>query len=214
MTEAMKSDLKTNFNIDSFLVGNFLDELSVSSFQIAKKDDKEIYFTFVGSLTQRKNVFFLIESFIKFSKNRSDVKLFIVGDGPLKEKVSILIKNHQEKIKYLGFLDSPYELLAKSHVFVLLSSSEGMSRAALEALFLGNIGLLSNVEGNSELIVQGVNGYLFDLNSDDIVKYFEKCYNHVRLTPNSNKSFLPPEFNQKTQTKNLIKLLEYHDKNN
>jgi glycosyltransferase involved in cell wall biosynthesis len=214
MTNSMKSELKINYGINSFLIGNFLDELTVANYQIKYKSQEIIYFTFIGSLSLRKNVIYLIENFIEFSNKRNDVRLIIAGDGPLREKVSLMVENSQKKIHYLGFVNSPYELLAKSHVFVLLSHSEGMSRAALEALFLGNIGLLSKVEGNSELIDEGVNGFLIDINSDRIEEYFEKAYDFVKFCKKPVENYLPNEFNQKIQIKKLIRILENHGKNN
>ena len=210
MTESMKLELKSNLGIDSALIGNFIDEAAISKLQKKGKEEETFYFSYVGTLSERKNVIFLIESFINFSKSKSNVKLLIAGDGPLKEKVTSLIENFEDKIEYLGFIDSPYDLLAKSHVFVLLSSSEGMSRAALEALFLGNIGLLSMVEGNSELIEDGENGYLYDKDIHNIEECFEKSYHMVKNKPKSIKSHIPDRFNQNIQVSKLVKLLENH----
>ena len=46
------------------------------------------------------------------------------------------------------------------------SLSEGVSRAALEALYLGVPCVMRDIDGNSELITSGVNGELFKDDND------------------------------------------------
>jgi glycosyltransferase involved in cell wall biosynthesis len=43
----------------------------------------------------------------------------------------------------------------------MTSISEGVSRSLMEALYLGKTCIISNIDGNRELIKDGENGYLF-----------------------------------------------------
>ena len=78
---------------------------------------------------------------------------------------------------------------------VLPSFSEGVSRSALEALFLGVPCVLRDVDGASELIHDGINGYLFNENSElhsieytinkSNNKFFNNSYENVILKQNA-----------------------------
>jgi len=163
---------------------------------------------FLGSLSVRKNIFFMIDSFLKLSEKRNDVELIIVGDGPLKKSIEAKVNLSSKKITLLGFKNNPYEELNKSNVIVLLSKSEGMSRAVLEAMFFGNIAILSDVDGNRELIEDGKNGFLYNSDKSDILSLFEKSYVFCKTQNLLKKNYIPPNFRQDSQIKKLILILE------
>ena len=86
-----------------------------------------------------------------------------MGDGPLRSAIEDRVQQLQlERIVSVhGNRDEPYDILARADVMALPSLSEGLSRASLEALYLGVPCVLREVDGNSELIRDGVNGTLF-----------------------------------------------------
>ncbi len=154
------------------IIGNFIDEshilrnydclhLNLENFESAKNS---IRFVFVGSLTKRKQPLLLLQSFSELINQGLDVYLDIVGSGPLESAIKTQVNNCnlQQRVNVYGELKSPFDILKNGHVFVLPSKSEGTSRASLEALFFGLPCILRNVDGNSELIEENINGFLFD----------------------------------------------------
>jgi glycosyltransferase involved in cell wall biosynthesis len=111
-----------------------------------------------------------------------------------------------DKVKFHGFVNEPYSHIAKADVLVLPSLSEGIPRSALEALYLGIPCVLRDADGNSELIKQGINGFLFK-NNTDLAQSMIKA---VKISRNRNEvvSLLPTDFTQYKSAKKFLQLME------
>ena len=138
---------------EPILIYNFIDEIYLNKFFKPKIVKSQILtYIFIGRLIERKGILELIDAFSKVLSIKN-AYLHILGDGPLRLAVEekILKKGMESNITMHGFIDSPYEILSNSDVFVLPSYSEGTSRASLEALYLGIPSILRDVDGNHEL---------------------------------------------------------------
>ncbi len=85
------------------------------------------------------------------------------GDGP--ERADIEARAGQlglANICFLGPTNQPVELLAISDVFLSTSRWEGLPYALIEASSLGVPIVATRVTGNDEVVVDGMNGYLFE----------------------------------------------------
>lgn len=208
MTLSMSQQVEKYIGKKSPVIKNFLNENSLKNFQKTKINKGKYHFIFTGSLTKRKQPAVLIDSINFLLKKGHDVYLDIFGDGPLLETLKNKIKNLdiQDKIKFHGFVNQPFNYIKKADVLVLPSMSEGIPRSALEALYIGIPCVLRNVDGNSELINQGENGYLFR-NNKDLPKIM---LNAAKLSRNRDKVFslLPKEFYQKIAARKFLELLE------
>ena len=118
-----------------------------------------------------------------------DVELFMVGDGPLREKLEKL-KN--DKIHFLGEIDG-FDEFYKYDVFVLISESEGMPLSAIEAMSAGLPLVLSNVGGCPELI-EG-NGVLVENDIDSIVDGIKTALNNRKEYSKKSLKFFDENFN-------------------
>ena len=97
-------------------------------------------------------------------KRGIDVKLVIVGDGPMRGDVEALIdqlglRNHVRITGYLSNQGVCDELLA-SRALVLPSFAEGLPGVFFEALALGRPVITTYIAAHPELIEPGVNGWL------------------------------------------------------
>jgi len=103
--------------------------------------EKKEQILWVGRFLPGKGVRYLIEAFHHLKKNHEDLKLKMVGDGPLKEKMV-------DKAKELGIYDDIIfetfvpnekmpEIYNESKLFALASLTEGVPRTVLEALSCG-----------------------------------------------------------------------------
>ncbi|MEE9904491.1 MAG: glycosyltransferase [Chlorobium sp.] len=117
-----------------------------------------------GSLTARKGFDMLIRSFAAFLRNSpdADAALIIAGDGQQLIELKQLVKtlNIDDKVVLTGFLDNPYPLYKTCDIFVSTSSSEGISNALLEAMYLGSVPVSTPSGGIEEIILDGENGFL------------------------------------------------------
>lgn len=210
MSEPMAKQIKRFSGVDAPLIGNFIDEDALSKFPkpISKSGPRRL--AFVGALSHRKQPWLLLEAVAKLHKKGQEYKIDFIGDGPDKDRLltdidRLGMKNH---VQLHGFVKQPYELLAKADAMVLPSLSEGAPRAALEAMYLGVPCVLRNVDGNSELIMEGINGTLFS-DDQDLADAIEQAAGLRRSKKSSvPTSLLPEYFSQGLGAKKYLQLVE------
>lgn len=91
----------------------------------------------VGRFTDAKDYPNLINAFaILKSRNNSNIKLTIVGDGELTPQIESLIKelNLDKDITLLGRRSDVAELLSQADIFILASKHEGLPTVVIEAM--------------------------------------------------------------------------------
>jgi|TARA_B100000401_G_C52805684_1_gene721012 glycosyltransferase involved in cell wall biosynthesis len=209
MSNHMRKQIKFYSRKESKVIGNFIDEFKINKFKNKEKSRNDIKkFIFVGSVSKRKNPILLLNTLKKIHDLGHNISLDILGDGPLMKSVlkEIELLNLKNIVKVHGHVSSPYKLISESSVFVLPSESEGISRASLEALHLGIPCVLRNIEGNYELIEDGVNGFLFNRDNDlldAMMKAMNFCNPHL-----GRESLLPRFYRQEKCGKAYLELLE------
>ena len=116
----------------------------------------------VSRLVVWKNIDQLIHAVARIK----NVKLEIIGSGPEKRHLQKLVieLGVSERIVFVGALpnDQVRNRLKLAHVFILLSISEGMSIAILEAMAEGLPIIGGKGGGTVDLVSPGVNGILVD----------------------------------------------------
>jgi len=104
-----------------------------------KSADGRLRLIAMGRLSDEKQFQQLIEKFSAIAASLPAWDLWIWGEGPkraqLENRISALGLN--DRVKLPGRTLTPWEELAKSHVFVLCSAFEGFPNVLLEAMALG-----------------------------------------------------------------------------
>jgi len=123
----------------------------------------------VGRFFEQKNHITLIKAFHFLKEDFPNIRLKIIGGGPLKEEYRKTIReNKVTDIEIIDFTDkiSRYFLLAD--IFVMPSIYESHGMVTNEALCLGKpVVAFKSCPGTSELIKHGFNGFLADGNFDN-----------------------------------------------
>lgn len=114
-------------------------------------------FITIGRLSPEKDHKKLIEAFSQVVALHPNVRLYIVGDGALKNELTHRIHslNLQEKIIITGHLQNPYSLLDRCDCFVLSSNYEGQAIVLLEALILGKPVITTDIPGPRSVVEGG-----------------------------------------------------------
>ena len=109
----------------------------------------------------------LLEAFKLILKQVPNVYLLLIGDGPLRNEMGEIAKNLKIKdsVKFLGNRRNIAEILRIMDVFVLSSKREGLPMVLLEAMTSGVPIVATDVDGNSELIVDKKTGFIVPPNS-------------------------------------------------
>ena len=117
----------------------------------------------VGRFSKQKDHMLLIKSVYDINKKYpGQVHLSLVGDGELFAAANqyVVANNLGDFIVLLGESTCDDSLLTQSDVFCLISNYEGLPISIIEAMRAGLPVIASDVGGNNELVVDGVNGYL------------------------------------------------------
>lgn len=126
-------------------------------------EGRKLEILFVGRLVELKRVDVLIKA-VAMLPNDLSWHLTICGQGPLEAELKQLAieLGVDDGVTFAGWVgqDEIAVKYTKADVFVLPSSSEGLSMSALEAMGKGAALVLSDIPGNRELVEDGVNGFL------------------------------------------------------
>ena len=89
-------------------------------------------------------------------------ELDLVGDGPLEPELRRLAASLgiANRVRFLGYVRDPAEVLARAQLFVLSSLSEGFPRSVIEAMRAGLPVVASAVGGIPEAVRDGIEGLL------------------------------------------------------
>jgi len=118
----------------------------------------------VANLKPVKGHKYLLEALSEIVKQRSHVKLMLVGKDELNGELQQMAQRLgiADKVLFLGKRGDISNLLRIADICVLPSLSEGMSNSILEYMAASKPVIATNVGGNPELIQNGVNGLLVE----------------------------------------------------
>lgn len=172
VSQSLKEDTERLFNIkrDIKVIPNFID---LSKYQpkftdcqrgmMATEDERII--THISNFREVKQIPDVIKIFNEIQK-KMPAKLMMVGEGPeripaeeLCEKLGI-----SEKVVFFGNSNEIDKILCFSDLFLLPSRTESFGLAALEAMASGVPVISSNTGGIPEVNIDGVTGFLSDVN--------------------------------------------------
>jgi glycosyltransferase involved in cell wall biosynthesis len=110
----------------------------------------------VGRFVPGKSVEYIIHAAKILVKEIPDLKILLVGDGPLKDKILSLVEKFNlkknVKIKENIANENMPEIYRKSDVFVLPSLNEGVPKTLLEAMASGKPVVISDLPHLKELV--------------------------------------------------------------
>lgn len=169
--------IPTGIELDRFYSEN-VDKQKVKElkqqYQILKD---EFTIVFVGRLAQEKNIEFLIESHKEIIKHNPDVKLLIIGDGPDMEAYSKLIAKLKIEDNVVLVGKVPYDEMPNYYqladVFVTASKTETQGLTVIEAMAAGITPVCIRDESFENVVIDGLNGYLFN-NKQEYIKIINK----------------------------------------
>jgi glycosyltransferase involved in cell wall biosynthesis len=114
---------------------------------------------FIGRLHPQKGVEELLRVWKLVVGKRPDLKLAIIGDGPLQEKIqkTIADTNLDSNVTLFGFLDGEAKnnVIRKSRVVFYMSNLEVVAMAPIEAMALGLPCIAVNIPGRAKYFPKG-----------------------------------------------------------
>ena len=100
---------------------------------------KNINFVTVARLVEQKAIDRFIKVHVKLVKDGHDHEVYVVGDGPEKNRLERLVKENKAERTFhlLGKKENPYPYIKNADYFCLLSKFEGYGMVLEEAKILG-----------------------------------------------------------------------------
>jgi glycosyltransferase involved in cell wall biosynthesis len=116
----------------------------------------------VTRLSPQKDPLSFVEAAARVARAHPRVHFVVVGDGPLREAAGrrAAALGLGERILWLGLRRDVAKILSGLDLFVLTSLWEGLPRALVQAMATGLPVVASAVDGNAELVEDGVSGRL------------------------------------------------------
>ena len=119
----------------------------------------------VGRMSPEKGQLGLIDALARMVDKGLDVRLTLVGDGPLRQSIeaAVVHRGLRDRVEMKGALAESETLMeiARGDVFVLPSLMEGLPVVLMEAMALGKPVVAPHIAGIPELVEQGKTGLLF-----------------------------------------------------
>lgn len=132
---------------------------------------QEFLLVCIARLNEQKRIDILLLAMARVLRDGIRCKCIIVGDGPLREKLSeqALLLGLCGHVFFEGFREDVKPYLQAGTAFVLTSHQEGLPLSILEAMACGLPCIVSNVGGNAEVVIHGVDGLVVRSGSVDEV---------------------------------------------
>lgn len=129
--------------------------LDIQGIEMPKKEN--INFVNMGRLSPEKDQKKLIEAFSKVAELYDNVRLYIIGDGVLKDELASLVraKKLEDKVFFTGQMKNPFLLINQCDCFILSSNHEGQPMVLLEALILNKPIIATDIAGSRSILEEG-----------------------------------------------------------
>lgn len=126
--------------------------------------EDSVIFLSIGEMIKRKNQETALKALARVKKQ--NWLYLICGRGELEDHLRNLAKSLgiEDKVKFLGYRDDIPEICVASDVFLFPSYQEGLPVSVMEAMAAKLPIVCSKIRGNTDLIEDGVGGYLIDPN--------------------------------------------------
>ena len=153
-----------------------------------------------------------IDKIIKAS-SVANVSLAIVGSGSEELKLRELARSTNSRVTFFGQLDTNEvnNVLLRSKIYLNLSDHEGLSFSLLEAMSCGLPSIVSNIQGNTDIISDGLDGIVVNVNDENqlvnaIKTLMDSPSNRLKLG-RASRLKIESEYLQEIQIGKVVNLL-------
>jgi glycosyltransferase involved in cell wall biosynthesis len=161
---------------------------------IKPENSQEFNIIMTANFTDYKDQFTFLKAAVKLVQDQTVNQVFLLGDGPHKEKYIKWINEEYSHIKanfhFPGVVRNVEHYLANCKVGILCSTpeySEGLSNSVLEYMAAGLVPIVTDLGGSAEIVTNEVNGFLIQPKDD--IKIVELIH-LIKDNPDLHKQIL------------------------
>lgn len=155
------------------IIPNGIDLKKYKPSKKAKKLGEGDTILFIGRLEKRKGAQYLIRAYSGLVQDNPDTKLIIVGDGPERERLELLVEDlHLSNVSFLGHVSEELKLQLLNEADLFCSPAlfgESFGIVLLEAMATNTVCIAGNNSGYTEVMQEL--GAVSIINPEDIPEF-------------------------------------------
>ena len=142
--------------------------VNLSNFKQIPKEDKVFRIVFVGGLTLRKGVHYLLEVFSKLNLKNAELTLI----GALSPEIKPFLKKYDGSYNYLGVIPHAqlHKYMSQGSAFILPSIEEGLAIVIPQAMACGLPVICTTNTGGEDIIQEGKEGFIIPIRDVNALK--------------------------------------------
>ena len=156
---------------NALLFNNSINPIKSASANISDINLPEHFICSVGRPSFQKNIEMMIEVLKKIKEKQPNIHLVLMGVGefsPNKDQVEKLIKeyNLQTNVTMIAWIEREkiFAIIKKSKLYISTARYEGLPYSVIESLALSKACVVTDCDGNRDLIENKYNGYVIKEN--------------------------------------------------
>jgi glycosyltransferase involved in cell wall biosynthesis len=202
---------------DFFYLPNCIEEELVQKIELEEKSEvriklnlqpEDFILIYPARIEYNKGQDILLDHYNEIMKINPKIKILILG-MPFGTDGEVIASRMKE---YQNFIVLPEQASALDYIFasdllIFPSRAEAMPRTILEAMAFGIPVLASNVDGIPELIKDGFNGFLFDIeNPETLVEKLSTMINNYKMLEDFSKNSKEKYYRDFSRAKHIKRL--------
>ena len=136
---------------------------------------------FIGRVTRIKRPDRFLDIVSEIDRRGLDIEFFIAGDGELLESCRARITDEDLPVKILGWQSNIERVLAAADIVILTSDNEGTPLSLIQAGMSSLPVVTTRVGSVPEVVLDGVTGFVTDLDVQKIADALEKLAKSAEL---------------------------------
>ncbi|MEE0859631.1 MAG: glycosyltransferase family 4 protein [Acutalibacteraceae bacterium] len=181
-------------------------------------NEDEFLLIYPADYSYRKNHEMLFDTVYKLKDKIPTIKVLMPGQQKKLEEYKKYVADLgiEKHISMLGYRRDIHKLITLSDISVSTSRQEGLPVNLIEALAIGKPIVATNVRGNSDLVENGVNGFLVELNnSDQMAEKILEIYNNSQLAEKMRKEAvkMSKKYSFQNVNKSLVEIYQKYGVN-
>ena len=186
ISDYVKKSIVEEYKLKNSKVECIYNGIDTNKFTLIDKyiHNNQIIFINVGRMNENKNQILLIEAFKLVKEKIQNSKLYIVGDGELRNKIEekIIALDLQSDVVLRGKIEDINNELNQASVFVLSSDFEGLPLSVLEAMSCGLPIVTTDAGGVIDIVKNNYNGFIVEKkNKSELANAMIKMCNDKEL---------------------------------
>lgn len=154
--------------------------------KIASRDfyglsSQKLQCAFIGRVTRIKRPDRFLDVVSEIETRGLDIEFFIAGDGELLENCRARIAGEDLPVKILGWQSNIERVLAAADIVILTSDNEGTPLSLIQAGMSSLPVVTTRVGSVPEVVIDGVTGFVSDLDVQEIADALEKLAKSAEL---------------------------------